>query len=917
MRKFLRGISIAGILILSGIQSLYSQDGSIRGVVVDPTTGETLVGAAVVIEGTFTGSTTDFDGIFELGGLAAGHYNLQVSFISYKPLLLEGVEVRSGETTTLDIELLSDTQVLEGIVVQARVLRNRENILLLDRQNAVEMVQSIGAQELSRKGVGDVASAVTKISGISRQEGSSRVFIRGLGDRYNATTLNGLPIPSNNPEEKNISLDLFSTDLVEYIAVDKVYNNEIYGDFAGGNVNIASKDFAGDPFLQLSVGGGANEQALGASSFQLKSGPGFWGYDRSTPATSLSRFSFPHDYTTTTQTPLNQSWTLSGGQAWQLSGSKELNVFATAGFDNDYGYKEGITLNVNNSGYASKDLRTQNYSYSTNATGMLNLGFKWNDRHRMHYNLVYVNSSNNSNENYYGTILDIADYDNGLLLRRSFEQNTVLINQLLGQHTLGASSELNWGLSYNGVSSRLPDRIQNTFRQLDNGAYVFGQNQITDNHRYRQRLDEDELAFNAAFSHRVGDPAGQQPLRFTLGYSGRFKQRDFEATQFNFRIHTDQRNTEIDPERLSAFFNQELLDRGNYFRIETFRGSAEVPNALRPQVYGGEQLVHAGWLTTEYRPGSKFTLVLGLRGEMLQQTVSWNTQLDPSDRKDLLEDFALLPSLNGRYVLNEQQNIRFGLSKTHTLPQFKERALFIYEDVTQVKLGNPDLYQSDNYNLDLGWDWYPASGELIALGLFGKYINNPINEVTISSATNDISFLNTGDWGYVGGFEVEVRKLLWEGLRSRVQSGLNASYMLTNQELSSEKVSTETPYRVQFTHDEARFTGASDWLLNADLSYQYRWNEDENILMATLGYQYFSEKVYALGTNDRGNMINKPFGLLDLVVRLEKGRFSTAFSAKNLLNPAVETYQANSNQDVLIESYRRGLDLGLSLTYRF
>src|SRR5690554_7040575 len=142
------------------------------------------------------------------------------------------------------------------------------------------MVQSIGAQELSRKGVGDVASAVTKISGISRQEGSSHVFIRGLGDRYNATTLNGLPIPSNNPEEKNISLDLFSTDLVEYIAVDKVYNNEIYGDFAGGNVNIASKDFTGDPFLQLSVGGGANEQALGASSFQLKSGPGFWGYDR-------------------------------------------------------------------------------------------------------------------------------------------------------------------------------------------------------------------------------------------------------------------------------------------------------------------------------------------------------------------------------------------------------------------------------------------------------------------------------------------------------------------------------------------------------------------------------------------------------------------------------------------------------------
>jgi hypothetical protein len=899
------------------VSTISAQTGSIKGIVTDVSNDETLVGAAVVVKGTHIGMTTDFDGAFEISGLSPGIYTLQVSFISYKPQLIENIQVGAGKTAEVSINMESDNHVLDGVVIQARVLRNRENILLLDRQESVEMVQHIGAQELSRKGVGDVATAVTKLTGISKQEGSNRVFIRGLGDRYNATTLNGLPIPSNNPEEKNISLELFTTDIVEYVTVDKVYSNHIYGDFAGGNVDIVSKDFTGASFFKLDAGAKINTDAIQGASFDVKSGPDFFGFHSASLPSTMEKMDFPHSYETKSMSPIGSSFAFSGGSLYKFSNNREVNFFATAGFSNEFSVKKGVARSVNSNGYASKDLRREAFSYQTNATGMLNLGLKLNQSHRINYNLVFINSADNENDVYKGTILDIADFDNGYLSRLTYQKNTLIVNQLLGHHQLNDMTKLDWGLSYNVTDTEVPDRLQNTYRMLDNGSYVLGQNQITDNHRYFHYLNENEAALNFALSRIMGGSEEDYQLKLTLGYSGRFKNRDFNATQFNFRVHTDQRNTIVNPENIGGFFNQENLDQGNYFRIETFRGSAEVPNSLDPQVYGGKQIINGLYLTTEYRVNPKLTALLGLRGEFIQQTVTWNTQLDPRDKKDVLDAFLFLPSINGRYAINASQNLRFGASFTHTLPQFKERALFIYEDVTQVKLGNPDLYQSKNFNLDIGWDWYPTAGEIVSLGVFGKHIQDPINEVTVSAANSDISFLNTGDVGYVCGIEAEIRKDVFTAEQSKFQAGFNAAYMFTEQDLSSEKVQKETRYGVQFTNDKASFTGASEWLLNADISYQYRWNNDKNTLMTFLGYNYFSEKLYALGTDGRGNTINKPFGTLDFVTKVELGDFSIGFNVKNILDPDVETYQDNKDEDIVIESYKRGVNMGFSLGYRF
>ncbi|MDD3875587.1 MAG: carboxypeptidase-like regulatory domain-containing protein [Bacteroidales bacterium] len=895
-----------------------AQTGSIKGTIKELNSTELITGANVIIEGTNIGSSSDFDGNFEIKGLVPGTYTIQVSFISYASQTIPNILVAANNATEVNIELEPVTQNLETVNIVATAIRDRESYLLMEQRKASGIVQHIGAQELSRKGIGDVATAVTKVTGISKIEGSNDVYVRGLGDRYNSTSFNGLPMPSNNPEQKNIALELFTTDIIEFITIDKVYNNRIYGDFAGGNVDIISKDFSGESFLKIDLGSDLNSASISNKALPLKEGPDYFGFYTTTPPQTLSEFDFDNNLNPVSKTPLGANFGISGGHKHQIGIQSEINFYASLNFGNDYSVKEGVAFGaINSSGIPHKDFRMKTYAYNTNSTAMINLGYKMNRNHKVFYNLVLINSSENSNEEYVGTIIDIADNGNGYLNIKTYEKNTIFINQLLGKHHLNPHAGFDWGFSYNTITSDVPDRFQNTFRMIENGNYLFGQNQITDNHRYFHYLKENELAGNLAFEYKLLPLSDNVfKLKFTLGLTGRYKAREFEATQFNFRILSVSRNTVVDPDNLSLFFNQQNLDN-NFFRIETFRGNSQVPFALNPQVYGGSQVIQGGYLTTEYNFSPKFSSLIGLRAEYIYQEVYWNTQLDPSDKSDYFEKISFLPSFSSRYEINDKQNLRIGASKTYTLPQFKERAMFIFEEVTQVKIGNPDIYPSDNYNLDIKWEFFPKSGEVLSLGSFGKYILNPINEFAITSATNDISFLNTGNWGYVAGLEFEVRKTLLDLDNSKIFAGFNTSYMHTEQELNSEKVQEETIFMVNFTHEKARFTGASDLLMNADLTYLFNWKNEKNNLMATVSYSYFSDRIYAIGTNNRGNIIERPFNSLDLILKSEFKKLSLSLSFKNLLNPPVERYQANENSDALVISYKKGIFVGFGISYKF
>jgi len=273
---------------------LTAQDsGTVSGLISDKEfNNEPLAFANVLIKGSSKGTTSDFDGNYFLENMTPGVYTIQFSYVGYKTVEIE-TNVEAGKTNIIDVILQANSASLDEVVIKTTTTRETESGLLLQQQKAVAMETAIGAQELSKKGVGDIAAAVTKTAGISKQNSSGSIFVRGLGDRYNITTLNGLPLPSNNPAKKNIELGLFSTDIVENIGISKTFNAKNYADFGGANINIDSKNFRGQPYLNLGLSLGGNSNTIGKDPFYLQDGPGFFGFYNATApenATSTSNW---------------------------------------------------------------------------------------------------------------------------------------------------------------------------------------------------------------------------------------------------------------------------------------------------------------------------------------------------------------------------------------------------------------------------------------------------------------------------------------------------------------------------------------------------------------------------------------------------------------------------------------------------
>lgn len=895
----------------------YAQKATVSGTITDLSyNNEVLPGVSVTIKETTVGTQTDVNGKYSID-LNQGNYTLVFNFIGYTPVEIP-ISVKAGEKRTINYGLGPDNISIEEVVIEFVQSREKESTLLIQQQRAIEIKQNIGAQELSRKGVGDVAAAVTKTSGVSKQEGSGSVYVRGLGDRYNSTSINGLPIVSNDPSKKNIDLELFSTDIVEYISIDKVYGSQISGDFAGGNVDISSKNYKGNGMLEVSLGSSVNSNAVDKhNNFFLPDGPNKFGFSNYwTPANALTSYNFQNSLNPISGTPFGGSIALKGGKSYDVGNQGKVNLFATANFNNGFEYRQGINQATDSHGNPLKSFDQEKFSYKTNTTGMFNVNYSLNEDHKLCYNFLFVNSSDQSRDVYKGFIRDLAEENNGLIQRGTYIQNTLFVHQLLGNHLFNEKTELDWGISLNEVEGNMPDRTQNTlgFRESLNG-YTLIQNSTTDNHRYYQNLTENEWATNVVLSRKIGkNELGYSKGKISLGYNGRFKEREFKAIQYNFNILASERlNTVVNPNRLDDFFNPENYNNG-LFTISAFAGDAF-------QVYNGEQTILAGFASIEYKFSDRLSSIFGLRFESIEQTVDWKTQLDASGGSNSLKKNGFLPSLVFKYELNDKHNLRFGASKTYTLPQFKERARFIYEDVTETTFGNPYLYSSQNYNLDLKWEMFPQNDEVFSVTLFGKYITDPINETTVASSTNDISYTNTGDYGYVYGVEFEVRKNIFnlkEENTNKLSVGLNATYMKTHQELNADKVREETNglININLTDKESGFTGASDVLLNADLSYTKNWKNNSGII-ATLAYSYFSDRIYSLGSEGKGNLVDKAVGTLDFVLKTKINKnLGINFSAKNLLNPKVERVQENTSSDVVALSYKKGVYFSLGISYQ-
>ncbi|KAB5489346.1 TonB-dependent receptor [Flagellimonas hadalis] len=913
---------------------------------------EPLAFANILIKGTTLGTTSDFDGLYEIPNVEPGTYTLSFSFLGYETVEIPNIEVVAGKVTSIDVPMSASQGVaLDEVVVTTVARKDSEVALLLDQKRTITLETSIGAQELARKGASDAATAVTKVTGIAREEGTGNVYVRGLGDRYNITTLNGLPLPSNNTAKKNIDLGLFGTSIIESIGIDKTYNAKNYGDFAGANINIVSRNYTGAGFLELGVSSGANSEAIGVEDFYLYEGPDFSGfYNKEIPDNPFNNTFDTSWDRETRSTPINSSLSLKGGDSFNIGENSTLNFFAVGSFSNKNSYREGVNRGAPNlgTGLPNSDFDYQRYSYETATTLMGNVGLRLGSANDIKYNFVMLNNSEQKHEEFDGILdrEDDAPNGGGFIQRNTFERTTLMINQLLGNHDLNENLELNWGVGYNNVQNLVPDRRQNTLLPYTNndpqGPKSFRLvSDASANHRFFQELTEDELAANISTSFKFkknDDDAFDGKL--TLGYNGRFKDVSFEATQFNYQILNIANQPNVDPYNIDAYFDEYGPGTG-YWQIRTFRGTASTAGSLDPQTYGGEQQINAGFLTLEYKFTPKFTLFAGVRGEQIVQRIDWSTVIQGIGNNEL-ETFEFLPSLALKYELNEKQNLRFAASKTYTLPQFKERAPFLFqEEINQDTQGNPALENSTNYNFDLRWELFPSSSELVSLAVFGKYIENPINTFLIVSAANNLSYANTGDSATAFGAELEVKVDVLENekesaesmLVERLSVGGNISYLNTNQELDYLKVSEETNFAAAFTNTEAPLQGASDFIFNADISYYTEFANNKN-LRTTLAGNYFSDRIFALGSTGRGHLVDKGFVSLDFITAAQLGdHFGLGLNVRNLLNPLVERVNENAEGDldttnpaipgfledgpVTALSYKKGVDLSLSLTYKF
>lgn len=880
--------------------------------------------ANVYLEGTTTGTTTNFDGYFELV-LEAGTHMLSISFIGYEKV---SREITVDGVTPFEINVTLESgggQKLEEIEVAGRANRENEVILMMDQKKAVVAVEAIGAKQLKVQGVSDAAGAATKITGIVKQEGAKTLNVRGLGDRYNTTLLNGLPIPSNNAETKNIDLELFGTDVIEFIGVEKIFSANRSGDFGGANVNIVSKKFSGDPYISLGAKTGINSSVFETDQFYLQDGPGFWGLDNFQQTTSLQSYrSFETNWNPVmSDVNPNAGFSLDAGKTFKFDNNSKLNTFFTVGFENNKAYSKVTQNRINGSDFWRKRLSGDEFGYSTQTTAMLNLNYQLRN-HSFYYNAMLLNSSDQEFKNLYGFVFDRAE-DSAMVRRAEFERTSMLVNQLLGEHAINDGLDLNWGVSYNHVNNIIPDRKQVTLNGLNDGQGYFIDIDPSDHYRYFHDFKENEIAANFDVNFKYGDGYGDKDYRsrLTLGGAAKYKIRNFASTQFNHDIYRNRSifnppyEVYVDINNIDAFLNHDNLQK-NEFYVQTFFG-----NVIRPSTYDGTTVTYAGFLNYEYNISPKLLALLGFRYEYIYQSVDFVTSLYPSGGTGDFSKHKPLPALSLKYMPNEDNNIRFALGKTYVLPQYTEMAEFLFEGITETTVGNRYIYESDIYNADIKWEWYPNKTDMVSVAGFGKYIQNPINKLVVASASNDYSFANTGDWAYVYGAEFEVKKTLLtvsrESQFTKVFINANLSLMRTKQELNGEKIYEESNGRlnIRFNTETDELQGAAPLIANANLGYRHDWLDNDISLTGSVVYNYVSDRIYLIGTSYFGNQVDKAVHSLDFVLSSSIKAFSVNFKAQNILNPDISRMQENETQDWLVNEYKRGTKFTLGLSYQF
>ncbi|MCB9247326.1 MAG: TonB-dependent receptor [Ignavibacteriales bacterium] len=938
------------LMFISGqVNSILSQNfGKITGTIVDKDFGDALIGANVFIEGTTRGAATDIEGNYSIEGIEPGIYKITYSMVGFQKQTISDLEIKPQENLKLDIVLSTEAFETEEVVISAKSLTNTEGALLAKRQKSASVSDAISAEAMSNSGSSDAADAMKKVTGAS-VVGGKYVYVRGLGERYSSTTLNGAELPSADPDKKSFQLDLFPASLLDNITTVKTFTPDKPGTFTGGLVDVTMKSFPEKFSFNFSTSTGYNTMATFNDNFILpNSGGTDWlGIDDGTrklpDLLSNSNIDIPRYTSVKTKE-----------EALYLDGlSKSFNthmtpVAAKAGMNSGMSISAGNQFDFANQtfGYLASLTWSQKYSYYDNGEigryklpgtvsdiEYLNPERQFNDEKGVQEAnwgaIVSLSMKNDSYGQFKGSYLrtqsgestaryitgkwsDIpstATYETRVL---QYVQRGLDTYQFEGDHFIKAFSNLkmDWKLSYSMNEQDEPDLryfSDHWTVKASTGdiTYQSPSSLYPPPIRYFRNLKENSFTGNLNFMLPF-DLIDGNKAKFQFGAA--FNNVDRSYIQRRFEYEADAIRFSDYKGDIDAFFNTVgILDTSNsYFDFGNVIGESK---SLKNK-FNGDQKTTAGYIMFDLPIIQDLRFIGGLRLESTEMNAISGDETLP---KGHLNNTDLLGSVNFIYALSENMNLRLAYSNTVARPTFRELAPYTnFEFVGDyLFVGNADLKRTLIRNYDVRWEWFTNPGELIAVSGFYKSFTDPIEKYQNNSIPNGLLSVQNVDKASLYGLEFEIRKNL--GI---VGSFLNNFSLGTNLSLvHSETEIPETEYFLIEISDPTAsktrpFMGQSPYLLNLSLGYD-NYDLDFN---AGIFYNIFGDRLAIVTEGANPDVYERGRGDLDF--KISKGLFdllNLSFTAKNLLDSDVKFSQEFKGTDYNYYKYRNGRTFSLSL----
>lgn len=878
----------------------------LAGQVFSASTGDPVPGARVEIEGTNVGTLAGIEGRYQIVGVPVGPVTVRVSMLGHAPKVITGMEAVAGETLRLDITIESQALTMEAISVTVQQERGSMASLLDGQRLASAVVNGISSEQISRSPDGDAASAVRRVSGVTVQDGRS-VFVRGLGERYTTSSLNGARIPSPDPEKKTVPLDLFPTGLLQSVSTVKTFTPDRPGDFSGGAVDIRTPEFPTVRTVTFSMSTGYSPDVTGQSILAGPRESGEWfafgASDREIPSAardfsgSVTRGEEVNDVVNSFRNvwtvredegrlPLSLSSSVSGSTE---VGDRRLGYLAGLSYSNS----QEVRLEQVRAKYGVGNVERDRYEGEEGTTsvlwgGLANVSLLLGTHSQVHFNNTFSRSADNTARRESG--VDENTQSTVRVDRLTYVERSVRSHQLLGQHQLGERNRLDWNLNASFVSRSEPDRSEFVtwldpatpiwFKDYEGAVRTFG------------LVDEMGLEGGTSYALDFGSDR-VSPNRIKVGANVRRVERDAESVGFRIQPFYW---TPDDPRWQSApeeFFDGRYTGEGDdllTLATETAGGS-----------YTARDWLVAGFAMTEIDLTDRVRMIAGARVESYQLLLSSENQLGQefSTKKEYVD---LLPSLTTNVALWENHQLRLSAARTLARPEYREVAPITYREVLggdQV-IGNLNLERTLIDNFDARWEWYPNAGEVLSIGVFAKFFDSPIEQRYIGSSGTDILSFANAESATNYGVELDMTRKL-----GGISPILEPWSLFGNVTLMRSRVAGD-----EGTADRAMVAQAP-WVVNSGIAYAGESGVAANLLYNVVGPRIANARSAGVDTED---VVEQPRHVLDLSLRFPlMGNGSAKADFRNLLDSPYELIQGT----VIRERYRTGRSISVGLSWRW